>query len=301
MSKSTLPRVVTILINWNGKEDTLLCLASLQKSTYPNNHTVVVDNASSDDSVACLTKEFPDVTVLPQKKNLGFSGGNNVGIEWALDHQADYCFVLNNDTLVEPATIATLVQTVQTDPAIGAVGPLIRYMEPQHTIAALGGTIRWKKAEAIQGFNQKPVSSAPTQPFHTEFLTAAAILVSKDAIKKAGMLPEGYFYGMEDAAWCIHLRRAGFALMADPRAAIDHKESAATGQSSPLKAYYQSRNALLFLKKEWPEKWLYYLLTYHVKVIKTTIKWILQGKWGWLKGFWEGYIAFWLGREGQRI
>ncbi|HEY1074542.1 MAG TPA: glycosyltransferase family 2 protein [Patescibacteria group bacterium] len=301
MSKATPPKVVTILINWNGKEDTLRCLESLTKSNYPTNHTVVVDNASSDDSLAVIKKQFPEITLLPQSKNLGFSGGNNKGMVWALEHDADYCFILNNDTTVEPNTITRLVETFQTNTHIGAVGPLIRYMEPKDTIAALGGTIRWNKAEAIQGYNQEPVTNAPKEPFETDFLTAAAVLVSKQAIEKAGMLPEGYFYGMEDAAWCVHIKRAGFTLVADPCTAIDHKESAATGQSSPIKAYYQSRNALLFLKKEWPEKWPYFLLTYHIKVIKTTVKWILQGKWSWLKGFWQGYSAFWRGHEGQRI
>lgn len=294
------PSVYTVILNWNGKADTLACLASLEKTTYSPHKVVVADNASSDGSVEAIRKQFPDVHVVETGANLGFSGGNNAGIQWALDHDADYCFVLNNDTLVEPNTIAQLVETAESDPKIGMVGPLILYFEPKDTIAALGGYIRWKWAEAIQGYNLEPKSAAPKEPFDTDFLTAAAVLVSRPAIAKAGLLPEEYFYGMEDAAWCEHIKRAGFKLVAEPRVSIDHKENAATGKFSPLKMYYTSRNALLFLKNEAGSDWQRHLGTYHMKVLKLKIKFILKGQWALLTALRQGYAAFWRGETGKK-
>lgn len=294
------PSVYTIILNWNGKADTLACLESLKQTTYDNHKIVVVDNASTDDSVDAIKKQFPKSEVIANDKNLGFSGGNNVGITWALEQGAEYCFVLNNDTLVESNTVAQLVETAQTDPKIGMVGPLILYMEPKETIAALGGEIRWKWAEAIQGFNMEPVSAAPKAPFATTFLTAAAVLVSRTAIEKAGLLPEEYFYGMEDAAWCTHITHAGFTLMADPRVSIDHKESAATGKFSPVKMYYTSRNALLFLKNEAGANYWRYLMSYHVKLAKLKVKLILKGQWQLLGALIAGYFAFWRGETGKK-
>jgi GT2 family glycosyltransferase len=293
------PQVVTVIVNWNGKQDTLACLNSLEQTTYPSNRVVVVDNASADDSVAVIKERFRNVHVIANEKNLGFSGGNNVGIEWALEHGADYCFLLNSDTLVDTYAISYLVDTIQSDEKIGAVGPLILYMEPEDRIAALGGEIRWTRAEAVQGYNLAPVSQAPATAMVTEFLTAAAILVRKEAIQEAGTMPECYFYGMEDAAWCLHIKQAGFRLVADPRARIWHKESAATGRLSALKMYYTSRNALMFLQREGGRHWQRYLLSYHLKVLKQNVKFVLQGRWHLLPAFWQGYYAFWRGKEGE--
>ncbi len=294
------PSVYTVILNWNGKTDTLACLASLEKTTYAPHKVIVADNASTDDSVTAIRAQFPHVHVIETGANLGFSGGNNAGIQWALDQGADYCFVLNNDTLVDPSTIAQLVETAETDPKIGMVGPLILYFEPKDTIAALGGYIRWKWAEAIQGYNLKPKHAAPDKPFKTDFLTAAAVLVRRSAIEKAGLLPDDYFYGLEDAAWCVHIARADFTLMAEPRVSIDHKENAATGKFSPLKMYYTSRNSLLFLKKEDPAHFTRNALTYHVKLIKLIIKFTLKGQGNLLQALLQGYFAFWRGETGKK-
>jgi GT2 family glycosyltransferase len=293
--------VVTVVLNWNGRQDTLACLDSLEKTTHASHRIVVVDNASGDDSVAAIKQQFRNIHVIENRKNLGFSGGNNLGMQWAIKHGADYCFVLNNDTLVDSQAISYLVDTIHSDRSIGAVGPLIIYMEHQDTIAALGGEIRWARAEAIQGYNLTPVSQAPRTALATEFLTAAAILVRKEAIQKAGTMPEGYFYGMEDAAWCHRIKQAGFRLVADPRAKVWHKESAATGHFSPQKMYYMSRNALMFLRREGGKNWRKHLLSYHVKVVKQNVKFVLQGRWQLLPAFWQGYYAFWQGKEGECV
>jgi GT2 family glycosyltransferase len=295
------PHVITVVLNWNGKQDTLACLASLEQTAYSSHQVVVVDNASVDNSVAAIQQKFPQVHVIANELNLGFSGGNNIGIQWAMRRGADYCFVLNNDTLVDPQAISYLVDTIHADESVGAVGPLIIYMDPKDTIAAFGGEIRWARAEAIQGYNLMPVSAAPATPARTEFLTAAAMLVRKEAVERAGTMPESYFYGMEDAAWCHHIKQAGFRLVADPRARVWHKESAATGRFSPEKMYYTSRNALMFLRREAGEDWRKYLLSYHVKILKQNVRLALEGRWKLLSAFWRGYYAFWQGKQGELV
>jgi len=128
------PLVFIIVLNWNGKDDTLECLGSLQQLDYPNFETVVVDNGSTDGSEDVIRSAFPSVNFIQTGRNLGYAGGNNVGIKHALSHGADYVWLLNNDTTVDPNALTALVETAQADPKIAVVGSKIFYYDQPDVI-----------------------------------------------------------------------------------------------------------------------------------------------------------------------
>src|SRR3972149_12101418 len=103
------PKVAIIVLNWNGKNDTLECLASIDKMDYPSIYVILVDNGSQDGSVAAIQRKFPEVMIVETKSNLGFAGGNNMGIRYALRNGAEYVLVLNNDTIVDPQLIKSFL------------------------------------------------------------------------------------------------------------------------------------------------------------------------------------------------
>lgn len=136
--------VAIIILNWNGRDDTLACLHSLCHIDYPNFQIVVVDNHSSDDSVAVIQKEYPHITLIQTDENLGYVGGNNVGLTFARQQNFDYALLLNNDTEVDPQFLQVLVAAAEADPAVGIVGPTIYYFDAPQTIWSAGGAINWR-------------------------------------------------------------------------------------------------------------------------------------------------------------
>ena len=138
---STSPKVVIVILNWNGKADTIECVASASAINYPNYEIVVVDNSSTDDSVGAITKQYPDIDLLQTGSNLGYAGGNNVGIRWALDHDADYVLLLNNDTIVSPDLLRAFVIAKDLLPANAVLGAKIFFYDEPDKLWFAGG--RW--------------------------------------------------------------------------------------------------------------------------------------------------------------
>ena len=138
MTKLT-PSVYIIVLNWNGKDDTLECLASIAAIQYADFETVVVDNGSSDDSVAAIRAQRPELHIIETGQNLGFAEGNNVGIKYAMAHHADYIFILNNDTTVDPLLLQHLVSSAQRHPDAGIIGPKTYYHAHPQVIWSAGG------------------------------------------------------------------------------------------------------------------------------------------------------------------
>jgi GT2 family glycosyltransferase len=142
-----LPRVDIIVLNWNGLRDTLHCLQSLKRADYPAFRVLVVDNGSSDASSTSIRQRFPEVTLIENSENLGFTGGNNIGMRQALEEEADYVLLLNNDTEVAPDAVRLLVETAESDPRIGIAGPIIYYYDRPKMI--------WEACLAGAGLNDR--------------------------------------------------------------------------------------------------------------------------------------------------
>lgn len=241
------PRISVISVNYNGFAVTAAMIDSLRRHVTTPTEIIVVDNGSERDEAAILRERYPDITVLRSAENLGFAGGNNLGIRAAT---GDCLLLLNNDTEVADDTLHYLCDTLDADPAIGAVCPKIRFHEPPQAIQFAGYTplTRITLRNALIGFGE-PDSGRFDTPHDTPYAHGAAMMVRREAIERAGMMPEEYFLYYEELDWSVRIREAGYRIAYDPRATVFHKESATTGRQSPLRSYYLTRNRLLFARR----------------------------------------------------
>jgi GT2 family glycosyltransferase len=255
MSRGDLvqPLVIVVVLNWNGREDTLACLRSLQGQSYPNHRILVVDNGSTDGSGEAVRQHHPDVEVLQTGSNLGFAGGNNAGIAWALRQDAGYVLLLNNDTEVAPDLLERLIERAQSDPSLGIVGARIAYHSQPERLWAYGGG-RFDVATGWVRHLLHPVPESQLRPRgHRHFyITGCAMLLRRELIEEIGVLDEGYFHFCEDVDLCLRAERAGFGLGVAPGARLLHKVSATTRVSSPLFLYYNLRSRLTLVRRHGP-------------------------------------------------
>lgn len=240
-------RISIISVNYNGLELTAAMIESLRRHVTTPLEIVVVDNGSVRDEAALLRERYPDIVVLRSDENLGFAGGNNLGIRVAT---GDCLLLLNNDTEVTDNTLHYLTETLDADPSIGAVCPKIRFWAPPQAIQFAGYTplTRITLRNALIGFGQPDDGTFDT-PHETPYAHGAAMMVRRGAVEKAGLMPEEYFLYYEELDWSERIREAGYRIAYDPRATVFHKESATTGQQSPLRSYYLTRNRLLFARR----------------------------------------------------
>jgi len=223
------PKVAVILVNWNGKAVTLDCLASLQQVRYPAMHISVVDNGSSDGSVEAIRGQFPAVEVLALSQNRRFAGGNNAGIQKAIDAGTDFVLLLNNDTVVDPDFVTALVERFQQEKRCGMVVPKIYYHQTPDLLWYAGGEISfWTGTMRHRGIREVDRGQYDST-VETGYATGCCILTSRDVISRAGVLDESFFIYGEDADWSMRVRRAGYRILYEPRARVWHKLSVSTG------------------------------------------------------------------------
>lgn len=247
------PLVVIIVLNWNGKNDTLECLESLETTDYLNYRIIAVDNGSTDGSVTAIRARFPQITVLETGANLGFAEGNNAGIRHALNQRADYVFLLNNDTVVDRGLISTLVEAAEAYPAGGVFGPKIYYhAEPSRIWYAGGVWNEEKKYFEQRGDGETDLGQYET-PGSTEFIIGCAMFIPAKIFEKIGMLEPRFFLNYEEIDFCTRIKAAGLENIYVPRAKLWHKVSASFGgEDSPLKIYFTFRNRLLWAERNLP-------------------------------------------------
>ena len=277
------PAITGIILNWNGAQDTLACLESLTDVSYPHFAILVVDNGSTDDSVKVIQTAFPDIELVETGENLGFAGGNNVGLRHALAMNTDYALLLNNDTVVDPDFIEQLVTVVQENDRIGVVGPTIYYHSHPNTIWSAGGAIDWRRGWTwMVGLDEKDKGQFGTTPRPVDFVTGCALMISRRALESAGLLDERFFMYYEETEWCVRVARAGFEIRHVPTARIWHKIAPQAQAVSPFVHYYMTRNRLLFLKATnaglMPR--LYTLIEYS----RTLLSWSLRPRWRVMRG-----------------
>ncbi len=244
-------KVTIIVLNWNGLADTLACLESLAglEPDYPAYDVLVVDNGSTDRSPAIIRERFPAVTVVENGANLGYAGGNNVGLYRVLRQGSDYALLLNNDTEVAPDFLRRLVEVTESDPQIGIAGPTIYYYDAPDRIWSAGGHIDWRRGRtAMVALDEWDIGQFGTQPRRVDFVTGCALLVKRAVLERIGVLDERFFTYFEETEWCVRARRAGFEIVHVPTARIWHKIPLDARDRSPLVHYYMTRNRLLFLK-----------------------------------------------------
>ncbi len=275
------PSVSIVVLNWNGWNDTLECLASLRHLEYSNYRIIVVDNGSTDDSVSQLRNAYPDVELLETGRNLGFSGGCNVGIVRAVEQGAEYIWLLNNDTTVHPGALTSLVDTAMSDARIGATGSAIYSAHRPHQLDAWGGG----RINFWLGRSRHEIR--PVRDEAIDFLTGASILISTTVIQRLGLLDEGFFMYWEDADYCFRLRRASFRIAVAGDSRIWHKGSASVGKASPQMDTYFNASAARFFRRHSrvPQ------ISLWTGVLLRLTKRLLTGRWTHIRAVWSGITS----------
>jgi GT2 family glycosyltransferase len=245
---SELPRVAVIVLNWNLREDLAECLASLEEQTYRNVQVIVVDNASDDGSAEMVRAKFPGVHLIVNERNLGFAGGNNVGLRYALRQGAEYSLLLNNDTTVDAEMVARLVAVAEAEDSVGVLGPKILYYGSEH-VWYLGHRMhRWlpvpRRVDPRLG--EKPGSPAG---FEVDYVSGCGMLIRREALEQTGLLDEKLFMHYEDADFCRRVRQAGFGIGCVPEARMWHKVSQSSQREAPVVRQAKARNRVLFYRK----------------------------------------------------
>lgn len=295
------PKVYIIILNWNGLSDTVECLESLKKITYKNYKVIVVDNASKNDEINVLKKLFANnVHYIQNNCNNGFSAGNNLGIKFALLHDADYILLLNNDTTVESNFLTELVKTAENNESNGIVTPKIVTYNDHKKIWFAGGKIYWLTGDAGHvGYNEID-NEKHNVITNTDFASGCCLLISKKVFDKIGFFDEKYFLYYEDTDFSFRSKNSGFKIIYNPKAVIYHKEISATDSFSKTKSYYLTRNKLYFIQKNFPFYVKSYLgITLPIYWIKTFVNNFLNKKNNLNKYFLIGLKDFILKKQGK--
>lgn len=246
MSNNAHPLVSIITINYKQAAVTIALLETLKEISYPNYEIIVVDNGSGEYDANIIASTAPWVKVVASAVNLGFAGGNNLGVAEA---KGELLLFINNDVEVPAGFLEPLVSAMQ-QPEVGMASPKIRYFHSPQTIQYAGST-----PLSYLTMRNRAIGYAETdngqydRTLETAFAHGAAMITSRKVVDKVGLMFEGYFLYYEELDWCERIKKAGFKIMYVPESVIYHKESASTGKQSPLKTYYLNRNRLLFLKR----------------------------------------------------
>jgi len=236
MTHKANPKISIIIPTFNGKKYILDCLKSIEKSTYSDYEVIVIDNASKDGTPELVKEEFPQIELIVNKKNLGFTGGNNIGIK---ESRGEFIFLLNDDTVIHPDLLKTLVTELESSPKIGIVGPKIYFIPAssadkparQDKIWFAGGKIDWKRGEAYN-LGRGLINSELKNDIRKEvdFITGCALMVKREVIEKIGLLDEKFFAYYEDADWCQKAAKAGYSVVYIPFGGVWHVKSATSSQ-----------------------------------------------------------------------
>jgi GT2 family glycosyltransferase len=234
--------VCTIVLNWERPEDTLRCIDSVLRSTYHPLQIVVVDNGSLDDSADRISRAHPEIDLLRNPENLGYAGGNNTGLRYALQTEAAYLLLLNNDVVVAPKAVARLVTEADADPRIGVLGGKVYWAEDPQRLWAAGPAFPPGEKPLDKGqFDHKS---------EVNYVSGCFLMARREAVEQAGLLDEDYFLVCEEVDWCLRIGAAGYQIVYLPLAEAWHRGSASFGGTeSAAYRYYLTRNWPLLLRK----------------------------------------------------
>jgi GT2 family glycosyltransferase len=297
----TEPRVISVILNTNRREDTLSCLESLKNNTYRNHAVIVLDNQSSDGSIEAIRSAYPDVQIITLQSNRGYAGNNNVGINAAIAQGADWVFVLNEDTILATDCLSRLVETGESDSTIGVVGPMVYHHNTPDVIQSAGGLLGSRWASIHLGQDERDCGQF-AHPHEVEWVSGCGILVRREAIRQVGAIDQRYFYYWEETEWCIRIGRAGWKIVHVPLAKLWHKGVTIDHQPKPSVTYYATRNRLLTLSthRAPPAVWAHVT----TETVRTLTSWTIKPKWRNMRehrdAMWQGIWDFFRGNWGQR-
>ncbi|QOR76436.1 MAG: glycosyltransferase family 2 protein [Thermoflavifilum sp.] len=290
MNTNNYPLVSFITLNYNNTSVTADLLRSMRKLTYPNIEVIVVDNHSDIDPAPELMAVYPDVKIIYNSKNLGFTGGNNAGIHSA---RGEYLFFINNDTEVNPNLVEPLLDVFENYPDAGAVSPKIYYFFHPGIIQYAG----YKKINSFTGrtgaIGSKKVDNGQYDFIKpTYYAHGAAMMIPRKVMEQVGEWPDIYFIYYEELDLSLAIRRKGYKIYFQPRSILYHKESMTVGKSSPFKTYYMNRNRILFMRRNVSFFSLIFFYSYLLffTIPKNSATFILKKQRDHLLAFWKAII-----------
>jgi len=270
------PRIAVVILNWNGYEDTSECIISLQKITYKNYKIIVVDNGSDAEEFNKLKNNFPKIKVLRSDVNLGFTGGNNLGIKYSLEEKVDYILLLNNDTIVESNFLEPLLDAYEKNKNAGIVAPQINYFHEPKKIWSAGGTISRLRGSGF-AYSDRIENKIKPNNRSVAFVSGCCMLIKSELFNKVGYFDDNYFLYIEDTDLCFRTLHAGYKIIVNHHSKIFHKVSNSTKENlSLLPLYYATRNRLYFTKKNFPDFFILTLIYISFAMITKSIYWLFN-------------------------
>lgn len=286
-------KVSIITVNYNQTELTCALLDSIRRQDYRATELIVVDNASREDPREAILGRFPEVVYLRSERNLGFAGGNNLGVAAAT---GDFFFFVNNDAETTPACIGLLLDVFRAHPTAGIVSPLICYA--RHPAQQGPDIIQYAgmtRIHPLTGRNRTIGAKTPdvgqfAAPRQTHYAHGAAMMLPRSVLDAAGLMAEDFFLYYEELDWCERIRRAGYEVWVEPRAKVYHKESMSVQKLGSLKTYFLNRNRVYFMRRHFSgwQKVLFTVFLFLVTAPKNTLLYLLRGETDNLRAFWQG-------------
>ena len=279
-----------ITVNYNGLNDTCALIDSIPFNE--DMEVIVVDNGSRENEANMLQTKYTHIKAIRSDHNLGFAGGNNLGIKAA---KGEYLYLINNDTVFKNFNPQVLIKRLETSPKIGIVCPKIRFAWDNNPIQYAGYTPLSSitvRNRAI-GFGEEDKGQYDT-PHQTPYAHGAAMMLKREVIDKVGFMPECFFLYYEELDWSMMITRAGYEIWYDPASTIYHKESQSTGQNSPLRTYYITRNRLLLVKRNYTgmKKCLAYIYLQMIVATRDILRFIIKGRTDLIKATVKGLQDF---------
>lgn len=284
------PLVSIICINYKNSSVTCELLQTIALLSFKNLEIIIVDNESIIDVSNQFLSIIPEVIYVRSEKNLGFAGGNNLGISRAI---GEFLFFVNNDTELTPNCIQPLVGLLKRNSTIGMVSPQINFYFDKQIIQYAGFTDinAYTGRNVSIGYLEKDKGQYNiAKP--TSFAHGAAMMIPKQAIQKVGLMPELYFLYYEELDWCCKFKNAGFQIYFEPNSLVYHKESVSVGNFSPLKVFYNTRNRIIFMRRNVSKvKYYIFIIFYHIFVIpKTLFNFLINKNFALITPFLKGYL-----------
>ncbi len=288
----TPPLVYVVTLNWNNCDITLAFLNCCQQLIYPNYKILVVDNGSTDDSVTTISTSYPQVEQVLLKHNIGFSGGMNAGLQYALGQGAEFVFIANNDTVIAPNILDLLVQTALQEDNIAITSPYIYYADDPNRIWSSGAG-RYYLTMELRGHLQGQLDQRiDRMPHDVEFAGGCGMLIRRSCLEKVGLFDEQFFMYYEDGDYCLRVLEAGYRIVMVPEAKMWHIVSATIGGfDSPGERYYMALSSIRFFRKyvhDW--RWLIVIPYRSISAIKTSLRLIIKQRWQALRAYWRGLL-----------
>jgi GT2 family glycosyltransferase len=251
------PKVASVVLNYNGRDVTLEALGSLTQLNYPNYDLIVVDNGSTDGSYEAIAEAFPDVIQVRTEQNLWASGGMNLGLVYALERDYDYLLLLNNDIETDPEMLTEMVKVCEADPSVGCVGPKSYYFWDRDRIWSAGGILRFKESGSKERGMGDIDNGQWDRDEEVDYINGCAMLVPAKVMREVGLWDPVYRLALEDADWCMRMKRLGYRSWYSHRAVLWHMVSHTAGGYKAGRTFQTGRSAAIFVRKYGgPWQWL---------------------------------------------